>query len=138
MRRSRTELQQQVETRARQRCEYCLMHQSLQGASFHVEHITPTSLGGVDDLDNLAWACPGCNLKKSNRMTILDPETKVEVRLFHPRLDRWEEHFAWQEYTVIGLTPIGRALIAAFNLNHERRLRIRQAEEIFALFPPGG
>ena len=135
MKLARTEIQRRVETRARQRCEYCRMHQSLQGASFHIEHIIPTSLGGTDGLDNLAWACPGCNLKKSNRMSALDPETETEVRLFHPRLDHWEEHFAWQDYALIGLTPIGRALITAFGLNHERRLRIRRAEEIFGLFP---
>lgn len=132
---SKAEIQRAVESRAEQRCEYCRMHQSLQGASFHLEHIVPTSLGGTDVLDNLAWACPGCNLKKSNRITAVDPDTKAEVRLFHPRLDHWEEHLAWQGYLLIGLTPIGRALIVAFDLNHERRCRIRQAEELFGLFP---
>jgi hypothetical protein len=33
----------QVEDRAQQRCEYCRMHQALQGATFHVEHIVPSS-----------------------------------------------------------------------------------------------
>ena len=47
-----------VEARAKQRCEYCRMHQALQGATFHVEHILPTSAGGSDELSNLAWACP--------------------------------------------------------------------------------
>ena len=51
---TRADLRQFVESRARQRCEYCRMHQSLQGASFHVEHIVPLSLGGTDDVDNLA------------------------------------------------------------------------------------
>jgi hypothetical protein len=111
------------------------MHQSLQGASFHVEHIVPLSLGGTDDVDNLAWACPGCNLKKSNRVTAVDPATGMEVRLFHPRRDRWEEHLTWQGYFLVGLTPMGRALIAAFDLNHTRRYQIRQAEELFNLFP---
>jgi len=132
---TRAEIKQFVESRARQRCEYCRMHQSLQGASFHVDHIVPISLGGTDDLDNLAWACPGCNLKKSNRVIAVDPETGMEVRLFHPRLDRWEEHLAWQSYVLVGLTPIGRTLIAAFDLNHTRRCRIRQAEALFGLFP---
>lgn len=133
---TRAEVQRQVEARAGQRCEYCRMHQSLQGASFHVEHIAPVSLGGTDDPDNLAWACPGCNLKKSNRISAIDPVIGQEVRLFHPRLDRWEDHLAWQEYTLVGLTPIGRALIVAFDLNHARRCRVRQAEELFGLFPP--
>ena len=47
-----------VEARAGGRCEYCRMHQALQGATFHVEHIMPSSRGGVSDLDNLAWCCP--------------------------------------------------------------------------------
>ena len=132
---SRAEIKQFVESRARQRCEYCRMHQSLQGASFHVEHIVPVSLGGTDALDNLAWACPGCNLTKSNRVIAVDPETGREVRLLHPRLDCWEEHLVWQGYVLVGLTPIGRALIAAFDLNHTRRCRIRQAETLFGLFP---
>jgi hypothetical protein len=112
------------------------MHQSLQGASFHLEHIVPVSLGGADDLDNLAWACPGCNLKKSNRVIAIDPTTGEPMRLFHPRTDRWEEHLTWQGYSLVGLTSVGRALISAFDLNHERRCRVRQAEELFGLFPP--
>ena len=125
-----------VEARARQRCEYCRMHQALQGATFHVEHIIPTAANGSDDLSNLAWACPSCNLKKSNRLTGIDPETEKVVSLFNPRTERWEEHFVWVGYTVVGRTPVGRALVAAFDLNNPRRLLIRQAEEYFELFPP--
>jgi hypothetical protein len=49
---TRVEVQQLVETRAGQQCEYCRMHQSLQGASFHVEHIKPISLGGTCVVSN--------------------------------------------------------------------------------------
>lgn len=132
---TKAELQRLVEDRAHHRCEYCQMHQSLQGASFHIEHIMPVSLGGTDDPNNLAWACPGCNLKKSNRVVTIDPATGAEVRLFHPRHDRWEDHLTWEGYSLVGMTPTGRALIAIFDLNHERRCRIRQAEEMFGLFP---
>jgi hypothetical protein len=125
-----------VEARAAQRCEYCRMHQSLQGATFHVKHIIPTSGGGSDNPDNLAWACPGCNLKKSNRWTIPDPDTGQIVPVFNPRKDVWAEHFSWNGYALVGRTPVGRALIEAFDLNHPRRMRIRQAEEFFGLFPP--
>ena len=31
-------------------CEYCQMHQSLQGATFHVEHVIPRVRGGVRPL----------------------------------------------------------------------------------------
>lgn len=124
----------EVEARAGNRCEYCRMHQPLQGATFHVEHIIPSIHGGPTELDNLAWACPGCNLKKSDRTEVIDPVTNQTVRLFHPRHDNWSQHFAWEEYCLVPLTPIARALIAAFDLNHPRRQRIREAEELFGLF----
>ncbi|MBM4297796.1 MAG: HNH endonuclease [Deltaproteobacteria bacterium] len=96
------------------------MHQELQGAAFHVEHIAPRALGGSDELDNFAWVRPGCNLTKANRVMITDPLTGQVVRVFHPRLDEWTEHFGWEGYELVGRTPIGRALVEAFNLNHMR------------------
>jgi len=57
--------------------------------------------------------------------------------MFHPREQSWHDHFAWQGYRIVGITPIGRAVVAAFDLNSNRRLRIRQAEKTFGLFPPG-
>ena len=131
------ETTRQVVARAGGRCEYCRMHQSLQGATFHVEHIVPSSAGGPDTADNLCLACPSCNLGKSDRLRVPDPNTGDAVPLFHPRVDRWSDHFAWDEdWRIAGLTPTGRATVAALDLNHPRRLRIREAEEWFDLFPP--
>jgi hypothetical protein len=130
------EIMRQVEARASQRCEYCRMHQALQGATFHIEHIVPGSRGGASELHNLAWACPGCNLRKSDRTQAIDPDTNTLVSLFNPRSERWTDHFAFQGHLLIGRTPIGRATVYVLDLNHERRLRIRQAEELFGLFPP--
>jgi hypothetical protein len=132
---SRRGLERQVVPRAANRCEYCRMHQSLQGATFHVEHIVPLSRGGNSDLDNLAWACPSCNLHKGNRIDAIDPDTNNSVPLFNPRLDNWHEHFRWDGYDLIGQTQTGRATVAAFDLNHPRRLQIRRAEAWFELFP---
>jgi len=112
------------------------MHQSLQGATFHIEHTLPASRGGADDLDNLALACPNCNLHKADRIETADPDSNVEVRLFNPRIDCWLEHFRWDGYRIIGLTAIGRGTIFALQFNHPRRLLIRQAEELFGMFPP--
>jgi 5-methylcytosine-specific restriction endonuclease McrA len=60
------------------------MHESLQGATFHVEHIIPQCKGGGSDLENLALECPGCNLHKASRITAVNPETGEDVRLFTP------------------------------------------------------
>jgi hypothetical protein len=130
------EITRLVEARAGQRCEYCLMHQSLQGATFHIEHINPSSRGGSDNPDNLALACPRCNLLKSNRTEAADPDSGATMRLFNPRADRWADHFRWEDYQIVGLTPIGRATAFALDFNHPRRLHIRRAEELFGLFPP--
>lgn len=124
-----------VRQRAGDRCEYCGMHQSLQGATFHIEHITPRTCGGVTDAGNLAWACPGCNLHKSDRSHATDPESGESASLYHPRRDVWGAHFRWQGTRVIGLTSTGRATVAALDLNHPRRQRVRQAEALFGLFP---
>lgn len=125
-----------VESRARQRCEYCRMHQSLQGATFHIEHILAGSRGGSDDPNNLALACPSCNLHKSDRIEVADPDSNARTALFNPRKDDWAEHFRWDGYRIAGRTVLGRATVFALDLNHPRRLLIRQAEELFDLFPP--
>ncbi|MBK8090690.1 MAG: HNH endonuclease [Verrucomicrobiaceae bacterium] len=111
------------------------MSQSLQVATFHVEHILPRILGGVSEEQNLAVAC-GRNLHKSDRTHALDPETGLLMELYHPRKDNWGQHFAWQGTTIIGLTSVGRATISALDLNHPRRQRVRTAEALFGLFPP--
>lgn len=131
-----SEISRAVERRAAGRCEYCRMHQSLQGATFHVEHIIPRSRGGKSEFENLAWACPGCNLHKSNRVEVTAPEDLEPIPLFHPRRHKWDEHFSWDDHRIVGLTRTGGATVAALQLNHERRIKIREAESLFNLFPP--
>ena len=130
------ELVIEVAARAGNRCEYCRMHQALQGATFHIEHIRPQSLGGSDDLDNLAWACPSCNLLKGSRVGVVDERSGRLVPLFNPRNQRWKENFTWRGRELIGLTETWIATAELLQLNSPRRLLIRDAEAGFGLFPP--
>ena len=114
------------------------MHQSMQVATFHIEHIVPSSAGGTSSPENLALACPTCNLHKAQRITANDPQTARAAPLFHPRLNAWIEDFGWSGYEIVGKTSIGRATVVALDLNHPRRLKVRAAEKSFGLFPPGG
>ena len=132
------ELSRAVRARAGARCQYCLMHESLQGATFHIEHVIPQGKGGRSDLENLALACPGCNLDKASRITAIDPVTGEDVRLFHPIRQLWSQHFRLKGYHIEGLTAVGRATVEALNLNHSRRQRIREVEEAFGMYPPIG
>jgi len=112
------------------------MHQALQGGTFHVEHVIPNCQGGPDSADNLALSCPGCNLTKATRTSAPDPETSAVFAAVQSRTDSWPDHLSWEGHRLLGRTPRGRALVAALNLNHPRRLHIREAEALFGLFPP--
>jgi len=65
------QLRQLVWTRAGYQCEYCRLPQEFSGLRFHIEHVTPRQHGGRDDADNLALACPDCNLRKGPNLTRL-------------------------------------------------------------------
>ena len=59
----------------------------------------------------------------------LKPTTGQTVPLFHPRAQRWREHFTWQGALLVGLTPIGRATIRVLNINDQERQRVRLAAD---------
>lgn len=111
--------------RARNRCEYCHLPQDVSELLFHVEHIIPRQHGGADDLDNSALACPDCNLLKGPNLTAIDPRTRRTVRLFHPRRDKWPQHFARRGPRIVGKTAMGRATVSLLKMNSPQRIRIR-------------
>ena len=115
-----------VRERAGKRCEYCKLHQDDSPlAALHVEHVLPRFHGGNDDLDNLALACIDCNLHKGTNLTGIDPQTNQVTELFHPRQQRWEDHFAWRGIYVVGKTAVGRTTIRVLNMNSEDQLALR-------------
>ena len=97
-----------VRAGAGDRCEYCFMQQSLQGATFHLDHIVPRSKGGSLEVSDLALACPSCNLRKADRTMAIDPQGGAWVPLFHPGQQTWSNHFRFAGYRIEGLTAIGR------------------------------
>lgn len=62
-----------------------------------VEHIQPTSAGGLTVADNLCLACPKCNRHKATRVSLPDQATGTVIPIFNPRLHVWSAHFAWQK-----------------------------------------
>jgi 5-methylcytosine-specific restriction endonuclease McrA len=57
-------IQDQLRQRARYLCEFCHTDERWQYVKFTVDHLTPLSLAGDDDPDNLALACFHCNRRK--------------------------------------------------------------------------
>jgi hypothetical protein len=108
------------------RCEYCRIHERhLPFSAFHLDHIVARQHGGTEVVENLAWSCQECNLLKGTNLSGIDPDTGLVVRLFHPREDRWEEHFCFLGDRVEGLTATGRATVSLLQMNSPGRLELR-------------
>jgi len=84
-----------IRKRAKFLCEYCHSPEYLSPDRFTIDHIMPQSLGGSDELDNLALACHRCNERHYNFIVATDPKTQEKVALFNPRQQEWSEHFIW-------------------------------------------
>ena len=140
--------------RARDACEYCLLPTL---GEFHIEQIIPRvrwdlyvrgevpglppldGRRGPDHLDNFAWACPFCNEAKGQQVT-----RRVGgrvTRLFDPRHDHWDEHFAFTDLFlfIAGGPGIGDATVRALRFNDARpraRLSARHKQIMSGAYPP--
>jgi hypothetical protein len=129
-------VQRLVARRADGHCEYCGLSQEGQEARFHVDHVVPIARGGATVEENLALACVSCSLRKAARQCARDPQTGTDAPLFNPRIDSWKEHFCWDGMRVRGLTPTGRATVAALKMNRPLILAIRSEEALRGRHPP--
>jgi hypothetical protein len=119
-------LRELVRRRAGDSCEYCRLLQSAAPfLTFHIEHIRARQHGGTDDPANLALACPDCNAHKGPNLSGVDPASGETARLFNPRVDRWQEHFAVSAARIEGSTAVGRATVAVLRLNAPERIEMR-------------
>ena len=95
---------QAVYDRAKGICEYCLSPANYSSDYFSVDHIQPYALGGTNQLSNFALACQGCNSHKFTHIEAIDPMSGSLAPLYHPRRDRWDDHFAWNENVTLILS----------------------------------
>lgn len=94
---------------------------------FQIDHIIARQHKGTTDQANLALACFHCNRHKGPNIAGRDPATGQMVRLFHPRTDRWSEHFRFDGAELVGLTSIGRATIQVLAINGSDIQQVREA-----------
>jgi hypothetical protein len=112
------------------------MQQKYDELRFEIDHILALKHGGSTDAKNLALACFPCNNHKGPNIAGRDPLTERIVQLFHPRRQKWHQHFEWRGPDLMGLTPIGRATIAVLEINLPHRVSLRQSLIEEAVFPP--
>lgn len=137
-RRPTTRDKERVARRAHGYCEYCKSRADYSPDTFSIEHVVPVVRGGSHELPNLALSCQGCNNRKFISIAAEDPVSGQRAVLFHPRRDRWGDHFTWNEdYTlVLGLTPTGRATVATLDLNRPGVVNLRRLLLTVGLHPP--
>lgn len=117
-----------IRQRAQDQCEYCRLPQAAAPfIPFHLEHIIARQHGGSDDADNLAWSCHRCNAYKGTNVAGIDPTTQVIVPLYHPRNEKWLDHFVMQSAEIAGLTACGRATLHLLRFNDGYRVELRDA-----------
>ena len=119
------ELARAIWERANGRCEYCGASQFGFPVPFQIDHIIAEKHGGETLESNLALACPHCNLYKGPNIAGRDVGSSQIVRLFHPRADKWHDHFAFEGPRIMGLTEIGRVTVQVLAMNAKDMLSLR-------------
>lgn len=127
----------QVALRAGHRCEYCHAPEAVFNLPLEVEHIIPIARGGEDSTENWALACRACNLYKGTHINAHDPVSEEVARLFHPRQDRWEDHFQvlTESGELVGRTSIGRVTVNRLGMNNDVQIAARRQWMRLGLFP---
>lgn len=119
-------LRRLVYDRAKGCCEYCFTPEITSFASHEVDHIIAEKHGGPTQAENLALSCTLCNKHKGTDLASIDPKTSAITPLYHPRRDRWSEHFCLLVAEFTPLTPVGRVTVRLLQLNRSDRVRERQ------------
>ena len=60
------------------------------------------------------------------------------MSIFHPRLQKWLEHFSWSEDArqIVGITPTGRATVAVLHMNRKELVNLRELMLVVGRHPP--
>lgn len=133
-----TDLRKRLQTADGQLCAYCQTSVENTGQPLTIDHIIPQSQGGETTLENLCFACRRCNEAKGGAIAGRDPLTTEVVALFHPRRDRWSDHFSWDGAgaRIIGLTATGRVTVVMLAMNDEAIVSARRRWVSVGWHPP--
>lgn len=121
--------------RAKETCEYCGVSQQFDDLRFEIDHIVAIKHHGATDAGNLALSCYYCNAYKGPNIAGLDPDAQKVSPLFHPRRDKWSEHFQWNHAKLAGLTAVGRTTVDILRINLPERVALRIALIEEGVFP---
>lgn len=128
-------LRREVRERARNRCEYCLIAEGYGIKPHEVDHIHAEKHGGATDSPNLCLSCLDCNRHKGTDLCSLDEETGEVISLYHPRQQRWADHFRLDGTRIEALTATGRVTLRLLAINDSERIEEREDLRQLGLYP---
>lgn len=127
-------LRRLVSDRAKDLCEYCLIHEDDVYLGCQVDHIISEKHGGLTEQSNLAYACVFCNRYKGSDIGSVTTES-VFTRFYNPRTDSWSEHFALDGILIKTLSNIGEVTARILDFNSVDRLLERQILKELGRYP---
>lgn len=106
-------------------CGYCGKDSKIMHERFHMDHFVPVSINPErkNDYYNLVWACPKCNLVKSNKWPTENKEiaNNGEIGFVDPATEEYDRHVERNESGYIyGKTLLGQSICKNLNF-HIRR-----------------
>ncbi|HEX3150786.1 MAG TPA: HNH endonuclease signature motif containing protein [Gemmataceae bacterium] len=116
-------------------CDYCQFSMSAIAQSFAIDHIIARQHGGATTPDNLANIFQHCNQAKGSDIGSIYWETGDFVRFFHPRTDRWADHFELVGRRIESLSPIGLVTARILGFNTGERILERQSLQSIGRYP---
>jgi len=119
-------LRRTISEQARGCCEYCLQPEFFAFSPHEIDHVIAEKHGGATIEDNLALACKLCNTFKGSDIASVDPLTNDITPLYHPRRDRWSEHFQLNDFELLPLTGRARTTIRLLQINRSDRCEERR------------
>ena len=120
-------LRRLVRDRARERCEYCLLPDTVSFYPHEIDHVVAEKHDGQTIENNLCLSCWVCNRHKGSNLTSIDLQMGAITPLFHPRQDRWEDHFRLAGAEIEGITPRGRTTARMLHFNDPDQIELRAA-----------
>ena len=121
------DLRRLVYQRAKNTCEYCLIHEDDTFFGCHIDHIISEKHGGLTEANNLALSCTFCNLHKGSDIGSVSAAEGVLTRFFDPRKDLWGTHFFLEGASIKTSTAIGEVTARILQFNSDERLLERTA-----------
>jgi len=118
-------------------CEYCLAREGDSALDFQIEHIISEKHGGATTSENLACSCVFCNRFKGSDVASVSPTTGQVVRLYHPRRDRWEDHFQINGAMIVPITEVAEVTARLLRFNDDDRVLERALLQAAGQYPKG-